>query len=149
LLNSLEQGDTESASKQAELLRLEHDDSSYAQFAALTQARLKLEQGESAAARSQLEWVISETKESTLKQLAQLNLARVLLSDGDLDAAAKLTDIKEGGFAGEFAVLRGDIALKRGDKQAAHDAYTLAMTQTVHNPDLLQMKLDDLALSGL
>ena len=55
--------------------------------------------------------MIAEAKESTIKHLAQLNLARILLSDGDLDGAAKLVDITEGGFAGEFAVLRGDIAL--------------------------------------
>jgi predicted negative regulator of RcsB-dependent stress response len=149
LVNAVDAGDIESASKQAELLRLDYKGSSYAQFAALAQARLKLEQGDSAAARSQLESVISEAKESTVKQLAQLNLARVLLSDGDVDGAAKLVDISEGGFAGEFAVLRGDIALQRGDKQAAHDAYTLAMTQAVNNPGLLQMKLDDLAMGGL
>ncbi len=149
LANAVDRGDTESASKQAELLRLEHGGTSYAQFAALAQARLKLEQGDSAAARSQLEWVIAEAKESTIKHLAQLNLARILISDGDLDGAAKLVDITDGGFAGEFAVLRGDIALQRGDKQSAHDAYTLAMTQEVNNPGLLQMKLDDLALGGL
>lgn len=148
LVNAVDRGDIESASKQAELLRLEYDGSSYALFAALTQARLKLEQGDSAAARSQLEWVISEADTSTVKQLAQLNLARVLLSDGDVDGAARLADVTEGGFAGEFAVLRGDIALQRGDKQLAHDAYTLAMTLEVNNPGLLQMKLDDLALGG-
>ncbi|MCU7829632.1 MAG: tetratricopeptide repeat protein [Candidatus Thiodiazotropha sp. (ex Myrtea sp. 'scaly one' KF741663)] len=148
MLSAVQRGDTESSSKQAELLRLEYDSSNYAVFAALTQARLKLEQGDGAAARSQLEWAIGQTDEPSLKALAQLNLARILLSEGDLDGAAKLTDVETGGFAGEFAMLRGDIAAERGDKQAAHDAYTQAMTLEVSNRNLLQMKLDDLALAN-
>ncbi|MCU7851075.1 MAG: tetratricopeptide repeat protein [Candidatus Thiodiazotropha sp. (ex Monitilora ramsayi)] len=148
MLSAVQRGETESSSKQAELLRLEYDSSNYAVFAALTQARLKLEQGDGAAARSQLEWAIAQTDEPSLKALAQLNLARVLLSEGDLDGAAKHADRDTGGFAGEFAMLRGDIAAERSDKQAAHDAYTQAMTLEVSNRNLLQMKLDDLALAN-
>jgi len=147
LVSAQQGGDIKSASKQAELLRLEYESSSYAVFAAMTQANLKLEQGESAAARSQLEWAIAQADNESLKQLAQLNLARLLLSDGDLDGAEKLAAVESGGFAGEFAQLRGDIAAKRGDKQAAFDAYTLAMTQETSNRNLLQMKLDDLAVA--
>lgn len=147
LVSAKQGGDIKSASKQAELLRLEYESSSYAVFAALIQANLKLEQGESAAARSQLEWAMGQADNESLKQLAQLNLARILLSDGDLDGAEKLAAVESGGFAGEFAQLRGDIAAKRGDKQAAFDAYTLAMTQETSNRNLLQMKLDDLAVA--
>jgi len=146
MVNAEQVGQADSASKQAELLRLEYQNSSYAVFAAMAQAKLKLEQGDSAAARSQLEWAMAEADNESLKQLAQLSLARILLSEGDLDAAAKLADVETGGFAGDFAVLRGDIAAQRGEKQAAFDAYTLAMTQSPSNPNLLQMKLDDLAL---
>jgi len=146
LVNAEQLGQADSASKQAELLRLEYKDSSYAVFAAMAQAKLKLEQGDSAAARSQLEWAMAQADNESLKQLAQLSLARILLSEDDLDGAAKLVNVETGGFAGDFAVLRGDIAARRGEKQAAFDAYTLAMTQSPSNPSLLQMKLDDLAL---
>ena len=146
LVNAEQQGDLESASKQAELLRLEYESSSYAIFAALTQARLKLEAGDSAAARSQLEWAMQNADDVSLKNLAQLNLARILLSEGDLAGAEKLAAVEAGGFAGDFAQLRGDIAVAQGDKQAAFEAYTLAMTQEPSNRNLLQMKLDDLAL---
>jgi predicted negative regulator of RcsB-dependent stress response len=148
LVNAEQQGKDESASKQAELLRLEYDGSSYAVFAALTQAKLKLEQGDSAAARSQLEWAMAQADNASLKQQAQLNLARILLSDGDLDGAEKLAAVETGGYAGDFAQLRGDIAVERGDKQAAYTAYTLAMTQETSNRNLLQMKLDDLAVAN-
>lgn len=148
VLIALQQGNLESAGKQAELLRLEHDGTNYAVFAAFTQARLKLEQGDSAAARSQLEWAMAQADDPSLKELTQLNLARILLSEGDLDGAAKLADVVQGGFAGEYAVIRGDIAAQRGDKQQARDAYTQAMTLGVSNRNLLQMKLDDLALTN-
>jgi predicted negative regulator of RcsB-dependent stress response len=148
MLNAVAQGDLESSGKQAELLRLEHEGTNYAVFAALAQARVKLEQGDAAAARSQLEWAIAQTDEASLKSLARLNLARILLSEGDLDAADTLVKSDSAsGFAGEFAILRGDIAAARGDKAAAHLAYTEAMSMEISNRNLLQMKLDDLALN--
>ena len=109
LVNAKQKGETESASKQAELMRLEYEGSSYAVFAALIQAKLKLEQGDAPAARSQLEWAMAKADNESLQRLAKLNLARILLSEGDLDGAAKLADVDTGGFAGEFAQLRGDI----------------------------------------
>lgn len=147
LVSAEQRADVESASKQAELLRLEYESSSYAVFAALIQAKLKLQQGDAAAARSQLEWAMAQADNESLKHLAQLSLARLLLSEEDLQGAEKLAEVSTGGFAGEFAQLRGDIAARRGDKQAAFDAYTLAMAQEASNRNLLQMKLDDLALA--
>lgn len=143
----VQQGKLDAAGKQAELLRTDHEDTSYAVFAAMVQAKVKLEQGDSAAARSQLEWALKKVDDPSMKELIQLNLARILLSDGDLDGAAKLAAVEQGGFAGEFAVIRGDIAARRGDKQQAQQAYTQAMTLGVSNPNLLQMKLDDLAVN--
>jgi predicted negative regulator of RcsB-dependent stress response len=148
VLTDVQQGNTDAAEKQAQLLRQDHDGTNYAVFAALTEARLKLQQGDSAAARTQLEWAMDNAGNASLKELAQLNLARVLLSDGDLDGAAKLAGVEKGGFAGEFAMVRGDIAAERGDKQQAHDAYTQAMSLGVSNRNLLQMKLDDLAVTN-
>ncbi len=147
LMTAVERRDAESASSQAELLRMEYDSTSYGVFAAMTQARLKLEQGDSAAARSQLEWAIQNSPDQSLTQLVQLNLARVLFTDGDMDGAAKLADVREGGFSGDFAVLRGDIAVAKQDTASAHEAYTLALSLNVTNPELLQMKLDDLAIN--
>jgi predicted negative regulator of RcsB-dependent stress response len=49
---------------------------------------------------------------------------------------------------GAFAELRGDIALARGDKQAAHDAYREALDLGVEDRSRLQMKLVDLGYKG-
>lgn len=148
LMVAVENNELESAANQAELLRVEYDSTSYAVMAAMTQARLKLEQGDSAAARSQLEWAMQNSPNDSLKQLVQLNLARVLLNDGDLDGAAELADVRDGGFTGEYAELRGDIALAKQDMPAAHEAYSMALAQNVANPDQVQMKLDDLAMAN-
>ncbi|MEW8506320.1 MAG: tetratricopeptide repeat protein [Candidatus Thiodiazotropha sp.] len=142
---AVDRGDRASASKQAELMRSNYDNSSYAVFAAMAEARVKLDEGDTATAISRLEWAVQRADNLALKRLVQLNLARILLSEGELDGAEKLVQSEEGGFAGEYAVVRGDIALARGDKAAAAAAYTQAMTLEVSNRNLLQMKLDDLA----
>ncbi|MBT3042319.1 MAG: tetratricopeptide repeat protein [Candidatus Thiodiazotropha sp. (ex Codakia orbicularis)] len=141
---AVDRGDKPSAVKQAELMRSNYDNS-YAIFAAMAEARVKLDQGDAATAISRLEWASENADNPSLKQLVQLSLARVLLNEGELDAAEKQVASEQGGFAGEFAVIRGDIAFARGDKAAAAEAYTQAMTLEVSNRNLLQMKLDDLA----
>ncbi|MCU7893296.1 MAG: tetratricopeptide repeat protein [Candidatus Thiodiazotropha sp. (ex Ustalcina ferruginea)] len=147
MLGAVERADSTSAVKQAELMRANFDSSSYAVFAALAEARLKIDEGDVAIAKSRLEWAKQQADNPALKQLVQLNLARILLDEGELDAADKLVASSEGGFAGEFAAVRGDIAFARGDKASAAAAYTQAMTLEVNNPSLLQMKLDDLAVT--
>jgi predicted negative regulator of RcsB-dependent stress response len=147
LVGTVEQGDKASAAKQAELMRGNYDNS-YGVFAAMAEARVKLDDGDAASAISHLEWASQKADNPALKQLVQLNLARVLLNEGELEAADKLVTSEQGGFAGEFAVIRGDIAFARGDKAAAAAAYTQAMTLEVSNRNLLQMKLDDLAATN-
>jgi predicted negative regulator of RcsB-dependent stress response len=148
LVAAVDRGDNTSAIKQAELMRSDYGDSSYAVFSALAEARVKLDEGDAGSAISRLQWAIEHAGDPTLKQLVQLNLARILLNEGDIDGAEKLVTSDQGGFAGEFAVIRGDIALARGDKVAAAAAYNQAMTQEVSNRNLLQMKLDDLGVKA-
>jgi predicted negative regulator of RcsB-dependent stress response len=147
LLNAVDSRNSELAGKQAELLRKEYGSTSYAVLAAMAQARLKVEEGDTAAALTQLEWALQNTSEQSLKTLIQLNLARLKLSQGDLDGAGKLAAVETGGFAGEFAELRGDIAVAKKELNAAREAYTQALALNVGNPDLVQMKLDDLAIT--
>ncbi|MES9987941.1 MAG: tetratricopeptide repeat protein [Candidatus Thiodiazotropha endolucinida] len=144
MVAAVDRGDKPSAVKQAELMRSNYDNS-YSIFAAMAEARVKLDEGDALTAISRLEWASENADNPSLKQLVQLSLARVLLNEGELDAAEKQVASEQGGFAGEFAVIRGDIAFARGDKAAAAEAYTQAMTLEVSNRNLLQMKLDDLA----
>ena len=140
-------GASESAAKQAELLIAKFEGSSYAVFAALNLARVQLEQGDSAAARGQLAWALANSSDQSLQQIARLRLARVMLSEGALEGAARLAaEAPADNFAGEFAQLRGDIALAKNDKESARSSYQEALANNVSNTDLVQMKLDDLAV---
>lgn len=147
LVAAVDRGDKASAGKQAELIRKDYDNS-YAVFAAMAEARVKLDEGDAERAISHLEWAAQNAGNPSLKQLVQLNLARLLVNQGELDAAEKLVTSEQGGFAGELAVIRGDIAFARGDRAAAAAAYTQAMTLEVSDRNLLQMKLDDLAATN-
>ncbi|MEJ2404997.1 MAG: tetratricopeptide repeat protein [Candidatus Thiodiazotropha sp.] len=146
MLNAVQGTDTESALKQAELLEKNYDGTAYAVFGGLAEARLLLDKDDQAAAKAKLESVIKQAQEPSLVRLARLNLARILLDEGAYDEASKLVAGDAGAFKGEYTVLRGDIALANGDKAAAAEAYTQAMTEEVGDRGLLQMKLDDLAV---
>jgi predicted negative regulator of RcsB-dependent stress response len=147
MLNAVDQGNPELAGKQAERLRADYGSTSYAVLAAMTQARIKVEEGDTTAARAQLEWAMQNAGDDSLKSLSQLNLARLLLNDGDLEGAGRLAAAETVGFAGEFAELRGDIAVAKKELNAARDAYAQALALNVGNPELVQMKLDDLAIA--
>ncbi len=142
-------GNRESVMKQAEILMSEHQDSSYAVFAALLAARVSQEGGDLDTARTRLEWVIANSDESSFQQIARLRLARLLLGQNDLDGAgAVITQAPADNFAGEFAELRGDIARAREDYAGARQAYQEALEKGVGDAALVTMKLDDLAIAG-
>ncbi len=147
LVGAVGRGDNQSASKQAELIGQNYAGSSYAIFAALAQVRLHLEAGERDLAKQKLSGIIQHNKVPALTRMAQLNLARILLDEGDLAGAEQRAAVTSGSFAGEFAVIRGDIAHAKGDLEGAAAAYTEAMSQAVNDRALLQMKLDDLAVA--
>jgi predicted negative regulator of RcsB-dependent stress response len=149
LNNSVAAGSVANATKQAEQLIADHGGSSYAVFAALDLAKVKLNQGDNAGARAQLQWVIDNASDASLAQVARLRMARIMLSEGDSEAAlAVIGQAPADGFKGDIAELRGDIALKKGDLTAAREAYQEALAGEVSNRALVQMKYDDLAGSA-
>ncbi len=148
MAQAIQQGNSESVLKQGEKIIADWPDSSYAIFAALDLARIKLEQGDADAAQTQYKWVLAQTGNPSLKQLARLRLARILVSKDDLDGAdAVIAQADKDNLAGEFAVVRGDIARARQDYTAARAAYTDALSGEVGNRQLIQMKLDNLAVA--
>jgi predicted negative regulator of RcsB-dependent stress response len=119
--------------------------SAYAAFAGLELARISYERGEKAAARNHLRWVADSAPEPPLRELARLRLARLLYDIGDFDALRPLLAEKPlPAFAGEFAVVRGDLARAEGDAAAAQAAYLDALAAGVEDEGLLRMKLVDI-----
>jgi predicted negative regulator of RcsB-dependent stress response len=145
LMSSVQVGAKEAADRQAELLAANYDSTPYAAFGALAQVRMQVDAGDTDGAQARLRWVLEHTGEAGLKNVARLRLARILLSEGDPDGAAEvLNGADPGAFAGEFAHLRGDIAAAREEFAEARTAYQHALDNNVGNPELVQMKLDDL-----
>jgi len=116
----------------------------YAGFAGMELARLAYERGEKPAARQHLEWVAENAPDATIAETARLRLGHLMLDMGDYAALdGLLTQSPLPAFAGEFAVLRGDAAVGRGDRTAARTAYEQALQLGVEDETLLRMKLVD------
>ncbi|EIV8655443.1 YfgM family protein [Vibrio parahaemolyticus] len=117
----------------------------YSVLAALRLAKAQVEAKDFAAALEQLKWAQSNTKDAALSPLISYRIARIETEMGNFDAAnTELGKVTDTAWAGRIAELRGDIALRQGDKDAAYAAYTEAQQAADASPTL-QMKLDDLA----
>ncbi|EHR6782417.1 YfgM family protein [Vibrio parahaemolyticus] len=117
----------------------------YSVLAALQLAKAQVEAKDFTAALEQLKWAQSNTKDAALSPLISYRIARIETEMGNFDAAnTELGKVTDTAWAGRIAELRGDIALRQGDKDAAYAAYTEAQQAADASPTL-QMKLDDLA----
>ncbi|AYO05375.1 YfgM family protein [Vibrio parahaemolyticus] len=117
----------------------------YSVLAALQLAKAQVEAKDFTAALEQLKWAQSNTKDAALSPLISYRIARIETEMGNFDAAnTELDKVTDTAWAGRIAELRGDIALRQGDKDAAYAAYTEAQQAADASPTL-QMKLDDLA----
>lgn len=140
--------DVDMSVRQGERLIKEQGGSVYAIFAALELAKREYQAGNLDAAYSRLVWAEQEAADDSLKQLAGLRIARLLVDKGDLSAAkTKLNGIIAAAYAGETAVLKGDIALLEKDNAAAAAAYQDALNMDVANPALVRMKLAETGIN--
>jgi len=144
-------GGSQAAVELAERLKDEYASTTYAQFAALHLAALAVRENKLSEAEAQLRWVLGKAPNgSDTAQVAQLRLARVIASGGDKQQALAILDKAEAGpYAASYAAARGDILLADGQREAAREAYTLALAlgganaQGVRLP-VLQEKLQSL-----
>ena len=150
LLAAADSGNTESALKQSELVTSDFGSTAYATLAALVRARVELEAGNVPGARAALEEAIAKAPDPGLARIAALRLARVEFGAGDMVAAKALLDEhdKDGSFAGDFAALRGDIAAAEGRMDEAREAYEQALAAGAADPELLELKIDNLPPAG-
>ncbi|MEF1337177.1 tetratricopeptide repeat protein, partial [Vibrio rotiferianus] len=117
----------------------------YSVLAAMQLAKAQVDAKELPAALTQLKWAQSNTKDAALAPLISYRIARIEAEQGNFDAAnAELNKVTDTAWAGRIAELRGDIALRQGNQDAAYTAYTEAQQAADASPTL-QMKLDDLA----
>jgi len=150
---AMQSGDMQVAAERAGILLADFSKTTYAAFAALALARIRIEENALDAAATQLQWAIDHGKEDFVRDVARLRLARVKLAQGDADAALAVL-----GPAGQsndgralYEELRGDIEYARGNRELALAAYTQAlavMGREYPGRALLQLKHDDIAAAA-
>ena len=140
----------QSALKQAVLIEDEHGSTPYATFATLVSAKVQLSNGDIAVAQQAYQQVIDKAPDPALSRIATLRLVRLLLSEGAVDEAAGIVAKSDvgGSFAGDFAAVRGDIAVAGQRLDEARQAYQQALDDGTTLPDLIQLKLDNLPPAG-
>jgi predicted negative regulator of RcsB-dependent stress response len=136
----------------ANTLLEEHDGTIYADFAALTLARLAVHEDDYAGAASQLEKVVDNPAEAPLGAIARIRLARIELERGNHEHVAELIEGKlPRPWQGRAQELRGDLRLARGDRDGAREAYSAALDNLEAGDSTrtrVEMKLNDLATAS-
>ena len=140
----------EEALKMGQQLIESYPSTTYAEFARLTLAKLKVEAGDLEAAKLRLEEEVKQGHDETLKALARLRLARILLARGEADAGIALlegTESSAGKFSALFEEVRGDLLIAAKRPQEARSAYEKAKELGNRSP-LLDLKIHDLPAAG-
>jgi len=132
-----------------QVLKTEFPKSAYTSMAALMMAKARLVAGQDDLAATDLQFAMEHAKPDAFRLIARERLARVRLSQGKADAALKLLDEapSEVGFESQFAEIRGDSYLAKGDTELAIDYYQAALDaleEGVGNRDFLEIKLQSL-----
>jgi len=152
LLSQLPAGKSGQAITLGQSLITEYDGTPYAGKAALLLAKIDFESGDRSAAQARLEWAVKNAKEDSVQHVARLRLGYLLVDQAKLDDAMRITDIRNrGGFESAYEELRGDIFAAKGDRNAAHEAYKLAiekLPKTSGYGKYLFMKRDSTAPAG-
>lgn len=138
---------TDAALKLGDRLILQYPGTTYAEFARLFMAKIKVDSGDLDGARKMLDQAYHEGKDDALRNLAQLRLGRVMLAQGDVDAGLKLldsvTEKSVGKFTALFDELRGDLLVAAKRPMDARAAYSKAKETGDLSP-LLELKMNEL-----
>ena len=134
----------------ADSLVTEFGNTAYADYARFVLARLAVEQGEYGEASTWLRDAMDSPASDAIGWTARARLARVQLESGELEQAASTLNASwPASWQGQAFELRGDLARKQGDVEAARAAYQSALDALPEDGsgfrELVQMKLDDLA----
>ena len=132
-----------------EVLKAEFPKSAYTSMAAMMMAKARVIAGQVDLAASDLEYAMQNGQPEPVRIIARERLARLKLSQGDPDAAMKLLDEAPSsvGFEAQFAEIRGDIYVTKGETELAASSYQAALDaleEGVGNRNLLDIKLQNL-----
>jgi predicted negative regulator of RcsB-dependent stress response len=120
----------------------------YGSMGALAAADFHFDRGELQSAKAQLQWVLERSPAEDFRDIARLRLGALLLDEKALDEALRLLEAQpQEAYAAQFAAMRGDVLVAKGQPAEARAAYQLAL-EKASGPfrDSVQMRLD--ALGG-
>jgi|SRR5882672_841107 predicted negative regulator of RcsB-dependent stress response len=123
----------------------------YAPMGALVAARFFYDRNDLKSAKAQLQWVIERSSSEDMRDLARLRLAAVLLDEKAYDEALKLLEAPHAApYETQYAALKGDILVAKGQPAEAKAAYKLALEKAealdAQFRESVRMRLD--ALGG-
>jgi len=121
----------------------------YAPMGALVAARFYYDRNDLKNAKAQLQWVIDRSASDDLRELARLRLAAVLLDEKAYDEALKQLEAPHAAaYETQYAALKGDILVAKGQPAEARTAYKAALekagSQDAQFRESVRMRLDAL-----
>ncbi len=121
-------GDSEGVLDAGTRLVTEYAGTPYATLGAFAMARVRVDADNLEAAERHLRWALEHAPHEGLEHLARLRLGRVLLAAGRAgEALALVSGLEPGGYAPDYAELRGDILAAQGKADEARAAYDQAL----------------------
>ena len=149
VVSFIEADNMDAAVPNFEVLKSEYPKSAYTSMAAMLMAKARLQAGQADLAVTSLTFAMNNAQPEPVKVIARARLARVRLSQGDTDAALALLDgaPSDTGFEAQFAEIRGDIHLAKGETELAIQSYQSsleALEEGVGSREYLVIKLEAL-----
>lgn len=153
MLSFIEANNMDAAVPNYEVLKSEYPRSAYTSMAAMMMAKARLQAGQVDLAASELKHAMENGQPEPMKIIARERLARLKMGQGEYDTALALLDAapSEVGFEAQFAEIRGDIYLGKGNTGQAIELYRQALgklEEGVGNRELLIIKLEALGASA-
>jgi predicted negative regulator of RcsB-dependent stress response len=103
----------------------------YAPMGALVAARFYYDRNDLKSAKAQLQWAVERSSSDDLRDLARVRLAAVLLDEKAYDEALKQLEAPHAAaYEAQFAAMKGDILVAKGQPAEAKAAYKLAIEKT-------------------
>lgn len=128
LARAAQAGDAKALRDSAGALIEKYPGSLYASMGAMVAARFHFDRNDLKNAKAQLGWVVENSRSDEFRDLARLRLAAVLLDEKAHDEALKLLDTAHAAaFDAQYAALRGDILVAKGQSAEARAAYRSAL----------------------
>lgn len=150
----IEADNMDAAVSNYEVLKTEYPNSAYTSMASMLMAKARMNAGQLDLAATALTHAMNNAQPAPLKVIARERLARLRLSQGDADSAMTLLEgaASDVGFEAQFAEIRGDIYLAKGENELAIKSYQTsldALEDGVGNRQYLTVKLEALGADSV